>query len=138
MHSPWGDYIFYCFMGLNAEFLCFWRVTVQWDTNHRDCADLRGGGSLFAADCDAYGPWACKKQSWEAAYTLYFYLQWSDKKADPHTAQHVNPRCKVISALERLQSFCTTLKGKEVFLLKCMVGVKMLPKCEMLSSTNTE
>ncbi|KAG7243408.1 hypothetical protein INR49_011865 [Caranx melampygus] len=32
-------------------------VTVEWDADHRDCADLRGGGSLFAADCEAYGPW---------------------------------------------------------------------------------
>nr|XP_046235981.1 CD209 antigen-like protein E isoform X2 [Scatophagus argus] len=38
-------------------------LTVQWDADHRDCADLRGGGSLFAASCDAYGPWACKKDS---------------------------------------------------------------------------
>uniref|UniRef100_A0A3Q3AZ67 C-type lectin domain-containing protein n=1 Tax=Kryptolebias marmoratus TaxID=37003 RepID=A0A3Q3AZ67_KRYMA len=28
-----------------------------------DCADLRGRGSLFAAACDVYGPWACKKRS---------------------------------------------------------------------------
>ncbi|XP_069579002.1 CD209 antigen-like protein C [Brachyistius frenatus] len=38
-------------------------VTVDWDADHRDCADLRGGGSLFAADCEAYGPWVCKKES---------------------------------------------------------------------------
>ncbi|KAI3376405.1 hypothetical protein L3Q82_016883 [Scortum barcoo] len=38
-------------------------VIVEWDTDHRDCADLRGGGSLFAASCDAYGPWACKRDS---------------------------------------------------------------------------
>ncbi|KAK2899809.1 CD209 antigen-like protein E [Channa argus] len=38
-------------------------VTVQWDADHRDCADLRGGGSVFAADCDAYGPWVCKRES---------------------------------------------------------------------------
>ncbi|XP_069026014.1 CD209 antigen-like protein C [Embiotoca jacksoni] len=38
-------------------------VRVDWDADHRDCADLRGGGSLFAADCDAYGPWICKKES---------------------------------------------------------------------------
>ncbi|XP_026153671.1 CD209 antigen-like protein E [Mastacembelus armatus] len=38
-------------------------VTVEWDADHRDCADLRGGGSLFAADCEEYGPWACKRES---------------------------------------------------------------------------
>ncbi|KAL7375384.1 hypothetical protein ABVT39_016540 [Epinephelus coioides] len=38
-------------------------VTVQWDADHRDCADLRGGGSLFAASCESYGPWACKRDS---------------------------------------------------------------------------
>ncbi|XP_041635685.1 CD209 antigen-like protein C [Cheilinus undulatus] len=38
-------------------------LTVEWDANHRDCADLRGGGSLFAADCEEYGPWTCKKDS---------------------------------------------------------------------------
>ncbi|XP_042256396.1 CD209 antigen-like protein C [Thunnus maccoyii] len=38
-------------------------VTVEWDADHRDCADLRGGGRLFAADCEAYGPWVCKRES---------------------------------------------------------------------------
>ncbi|CAK6952862.1 CD209 antigen-like protein C [Scomber scombrus] len=38
-------------------------VTMEWDADHRDCADLRGGGSLFAADCEEYGPWACKRES---------------------------------------------------------------------------
>ncbi|XP_022066410.2 CD209 antigen-like protein E [Acanthochromis polyacanthus] len=38
-------------------------VTVEWDADDRDCADLRGGGTLFAADCEAYGPWACKRES---------------------------------------------------------------------------
>ncbi|CAJ1086194.1 CD209 antigen-like protein E isoform X1 [Xyrichtys novacula] len=38
-------------------------LTVEWDADHRDCADLRGGGSLFAASCEAYGPWICKKDS---------------------------------------------------------------------------
>ncbi|KAM9425728.1 CD209 antigen-like protein C [Pholidichthys leucotaenia] len=38
-------------------------VTVEWDADHRDCADLRGGESLFAVDCDEYGPWVCKKDS---------------------------------------------------------------------------
>ncbi|KAK9524744.1 hypothetical protein VZT92_017113 [Zoarces viviparus] len=37
--------------------------TVEWDADHRDCADLRGGGSLFASSCEAYGPWACKRDS---------------------------------------------------------------------------
>ncbi|XP_053271575.1 CD209 antigen-like protein E isoform X1 [Pleuronectes platessa] len=38
-------------------------LAVDWDADHRDCADLRGGGSLFAADCDAYGPWVCVRES---------------------------------------------------------------------------
>ncbi|GAA6216310.1 CD209 antigen-like protein E [Lates japonicus] len=38
-------------------------VKVEWDADHRDCADLRGGGSLFAAECEAYGPWVCKRES---------------------------------------------------------------------------
>ncbi|XP_035530796.1 CD209 antigen-like protein E isoform X2 [Morone saxatilis] len=38
-------------------------ATWEWDTDHRDCADLRGGGRLFAASCEDYGPWACKKDS---------------------------------------------------------------------------
>ncbi|KAM6959744.1 natural killer cells antigen CD94-like [Tautogolabrus adspersus] len=38
-------------------------LTVEWDSDHRDCADLRGGGSLFAANCESYGPWTCKKDS---------------------------------------------------------------------------
>ncbi|XP_037832287.1 CD209 antigen-like protein C [Kryptolebias marmoratus] len=38
-------------------------VSVEWDAEDRDCADLRGRGSLFAAACDVYGPWACKKRS---------------------------------------------------------------------------
>ncbi|KAK2863125.1 hypothetical protein Q5P01_002658 [Channa striata] len=36
---------------------------VQWDSDSRDCADLRGGGRLFAADCEESGPWVCKKES---------------------------------------------------------------------------
>uniref|UniRef100_A0A3Q3JED2 C-type lectin domain-containing protein n=1 Tax=Monopterus albus TaxID=43700 RepID=A0A3Q3JED2_MONAL len=39
------------------------QVTVEFDSEHRDCADLRGGGRLFAVDCEAYGPWACKRAS---------------------------------------------------------------------------
>ncbi|KAM4536976.1 natural killer cells antigen CD94-like [Odontesthes bonariensis] len=38
-------------------------VSVHWDTDYRDCADLRGDRSLFAAECEAYGPWACKRES---------------------------------------------------------------------------
>ncbi|KAM3591157.1 uncharacterized protein V6R79_023623 [Siganus canaliculatus] len=38
-------------------------LTVEWDSDDRDCADLRGGGSLFAASCEAYGPWTCKRDS---------------------------------------------------------------------------
>ncbi|KAJ8281985.1 hypothetical protein COCON_G00045040 [Conger conger] len=34
---------------------------VQWNSEHRDCADVRGDGSLFAAGCDAYGAWVCEK-----------------------------------------------------------------------------
>ncbi|XP_054457694.1 CD209 antigen-like protein E [Anoplopoma fimbria] len=41
----------------------YMQVTVEWDADHRDCADLRGGGSLFASNCDAYGPWVCKRDS---------------------------------------------------------------------------
>lgn len=36
-------------------------VKVEWDAEDRDCADLRGGGELFAARCDAYSPWLCKR-----------------------------------------------------------------------------
>ncbi|PWA28871.1 hypothetical protein CCH79_00012959 [Gambusia affinis] len=38
-------------------------LAVQWDSDDRDCADLRGGGTLFAADCEEYGPWVCKRES---------------------------------------------------------------------------
>ncbi|XP_076581543.1 natural killer cells antigen CD94-like [Chaetodon auriga] len=38
-------------------------LAVQWDADHRDCADLRGGGSLFANSCEDYGPWVCKRDS---------------------------------------------------------------------------
>ncbi|XP_068444419.1 C-type lectin domain family 12 member B-like [Clinocottus analis] len=38
-------------------------VTVEWDADHRDCADLRGGGSVFASSCEAYAPWLCKRGS---------------------------------------------------------------------------
>ncbi|TMS02047.1 Collectin-12 [Larimichthys crocea] len=38
-------------------------VMVEWDADHRDCADLRENGSFFAADCDDYGPWVCKRES---------------------------------------------------------------------------
>uniref|UniRef100_A0A3B4VBQ1 CD209 antigen-like protein C n=2 Tax=Seriola dumerili TaxID=41447 RepID=A0A3B4VBQ1_SERDU len=41
----------------------YMQVTVEWDAGHRDCADLRGDGSLFAAECEAYGPWVCKRAS---------------------------------------------------------------------------
>uniref|UniRef100_UPI0037E9A7EC CD209 antigen-like protein C n=1 Tax=Semicossyphus pulcher TaxID=241346 RepID=UPI0037E9A7EC len=41
----------------------YMQLTVEWDSDHRDCADLRGGGSLFAADCEAYGPWTCKRDT---------------------------------------------------------------------------
>ncbi|XP_046709016.1 CD209 antigen-like protein E isoform X2 [Silurus meridionalis] len=36
-------------------------IKVQWDSEHRDCADLRGDGSVFASDCMSYSPWLCKK-----------------------------------------------------------------------------
>lgn len=36
-------------------------IKVQWDSEHRDCADLRGDGSVFACDCESYGPWLCAK-----------------------------------------------------------------------------
>ncbi|XP_072523341.1 CD209 antigen-like protein C [Salminus brasiliensis] len=36
-------------------------IKMQWDSEQRDCADLRGGGSVFASDCKVYGPWLCKK-----------------------------------------------------------------------------
>ncbi|XP_063756886.1 natural killer cells antigen CD94-like isoform X2 [Eleginops maclovinus] len=38
-------------------------VTVEWDADDRDCADLRGGGRLFASSCETDGPWACKRES---------------------------------------------------------------------------
>lgn len=38
-------------------------LIVEWDSDHRDCADLRGGGRFFAARCDASGPWLCKRDS---------------------------------------------------------------------------
>ncbi|XP_047460552.1 CD209 antigen-like protein E [Mugil cephalus] len=38
-------------------------LAVDWDADHRDCADLRGGGSLLAADCEEYTSWVCKKES---------------------------------------------------------------------------
>ncbi|XP_040887302.1 CD209 antigen-like protein C isoform X2 [Toxotes jaculatrix] len=50
----WGD---------GTDIQHYMPVTVDWDADYRDCADLRGGGRLFAADCEAYGPWACKKES---------------------------------------------------------------------------
>ncbi|XP_071765579.2 natural killer cells antigen CD94-like [Centroberyx gerrardi] len=46
-----------------AEIQHYMPAKVEWDGEDRDCADLRGGGSLFAADCEAYGPWACKRES---------------------------------------------------------------------------
>ncbi|XP_042367768.1 CD209 antigen-like protein E [Plectropomus leopardus] len=46
-----------------ADIQHYMPVTVQWDADHRDCADLRGDGSLFATSCEAYGPWACKRDS---------------------------------------------------------------------------
>ncbi|XP_030609706.1 CD209 antigen-like protein E isoform X2 [Archocentrus centrarchus] len=49
----WGD---------GTDIQHYMPVMVEWDSDHRDCADLRGGGSLFAADCEEYGPWACKKE----------------------------------------------------------------------------
>ncbi|XP_030018363.1 CD209 antigen-like protein C [Sphaeramia orbicularis] len=39
------------------------KLTVEWDADHRDCADLRGNRTLFASDCDTHGPWVCKKKS---------------------------------------------------------------------------
>ncbi|KAJ8416666.1 hypothetical protein AAFF_G00325440 [Aldrovandia affinis] len=36
-------------------------VEVQWNSDKRDCADVRVDGSLFAASCDEPGPWACEK-----------------------------------------------------------------------------
>ncbi|KAM9463165.1 CD209 antigen-like protein C [Clarias gariepinus] len=36
-------------------------IKMQWDSDHRDCADLRGDGSVFASDCESYGPWLCEK-----------------------------------------------------------------------------
>ncbi|XP_064184896.1 CD209 antigen-like protein E [Anguilla rostrata] len=36
-------------------------LEVQWNTEHRDCADVREDGSLFAVSCDAYGAWVCEK-----------------------------------------------------------------------------
>ncbi|XP_058261618.1 CD209 antigen-like protein C [Hemibagrus wyckioides] len=36
-------------------------IKVQWDSEHRDCADLRGDGSVFASVCESYGPWLCEK-----------------------------------------------------------------------------
>ncbi|XP_026771708.1 CD209 antigen-like protein E [Pangasianodon hypophthalmus] len=36
-------------------------IKVQWDSEHRDCADLRGEGSVFASDCKSHGPWLCEK-----------------------------------------------------------------------------
>lgn len=47
--------------GVSTSLFVLCRLTVEWDADHRDCADLRGGGSLFAASCDAYGPWTCKR-----------------------------------------------------------------------------
>ncbi|XP_029310235.1 natural killer cells antigen CD94-like [Cottoperca gobio] len=46
-----------------ADIQHYMRVTVEWDDDHRDCADLRGGSRLFAASCEAYGPWVCKRGS---------------------------------------------------------------------------
>lgn len=48
------------FSDVHTSLFVLCRLTVEWDTDHRDCADLRGGGRLFAASCDAYGPWTCK------------------------------------------------------------------------------
>ncbi|XP_034531961.1 CD209 antigen-like protein E isoform X4 [Notolabrus celidotus] len=53
-HWLWSD-------GTNIQ--DYMSLTVEWDSDHRDCADLRGGGSLFAASCEAYGSWICKKVS---------------------------------------------------------------------------
>ncbi|KAL7869486.1 hypothetical protein AOLI_G00134740 [Acnodon oligacanthus] len=36
-------------------------IKLQWNSEERDCADLRGNGNVFAADCKVYGPWLCKK-----------------------------------------------------------------------------
>ncbi|XP_017557723.1 CD209 antigen-like protein C isoform X1 [Pygocentrus nattereri] len=36
-------------------------IKLQWDSEERDCADLRGNGSVFAANCKVYGPWLCEK-----------------------------------------------------------------------------
>lgn len=52
-----------CFLGMQFVVMSFRCVKVEWDTEHRDCADLRGGGEIFAAHCDAYGPWLCKRDA---------------------------------------------------------------------------
>ncbi|XP_028973562.2 CD209 antigen-like protein C isoform X2 [Esox lucius] len=36
---------------------------VEWDSENRDCADLRGDGCFFAVDCQAYGPWVCEREA---------------------------------------------------------------------------
>ncbi|KAG9346343.1 hypothetical protein JZ751_006654 [Albula glossodonta] len=34
---------------------------VQWNSDEKDCADVRGDGSLFAARCDEHGAWLCER-----------------------------------------------------------------------------
>ncbi|XP_076856046.1 natural killer cells antigen CD94-like [Brachyhypopomus gauderio] len=36
-------------------------IEMQWESEQRDCADLRGDGTVFACNCESYGPWLCKK-----------------------------------------------------------------------------
>ncbi|KAJ8338214.1 hypothetical protein SKAU_G00371800 [Synaphobranchus kaupii] len=46
-------------------------LKVLWNSEHRDCADVRGDGSLFAASCDAYGAWVCEKPAeWGPSWPL--------------------------------------------------------------------
>ncbi|XP_018588807.1 natural killer cells antigen CD94-like isoform X2 [Scleropages formosus] len=35
--------------------------SVQWNSDQRDCVDVRGDGSLFAVNCEAVGPWVCER-----------------------------------------------------------------------------
>lgn len=56
-----------CFLGIHFVVMFSRCVKVEWDTEHRDCADLRGGGEIFAAHCDASGPWLCKRDAQQGA-----------------------------------------------------------------------
>ncbi|KPP69172.1 CD209 antigen-like protein E-like, partial [Scleropages formosus] len=35
--------------------------SVQWNSDQRDCVDVRGDGSLFAVNCEVVGPWVCER-----------------------------------------------------------------------------